>query len=121
MFLCGNAGIYAVSTIVNKELNTQSYQDDLNSFLSGYPVCQNLNYCRYGSDEILFGRAGYLSGIYWLNQHLSDGMKISRDIITQICDIMIESGVQYSQSKRLNIPMMWECYGGKLIKLLKLF
>lgn len=112
MFLCGNAGIYAVSTVINKELNHQCTQQDLNNFLSGYPVCLKINYCRYGSDEVLFGRAGYLSGIYWLNQNLPDDMKISQDVIIKICDVMIESGVQYSHHKRLQIPMMWECYGG---------
>lgn len=28
---------------------------------------------------------------------------------------MIESGVNYSHHKRLNIPMMWECYGDKYL------
>lgn len=114
MFLCGNAGIYAVSALIKKEQNNmQAHQDDMTNFLAGYPVCQKLNYCRYGSDEVLFGRAGYLSGIYWLNQHLPTNQKISQDVITNICDVMIESGAQYSQRKRLNIPMMWECYGGE--------
>lgn len=113
MFLCGNAGVFAVSALINKQhSNIQGFQEDMNSFLSGYTVCQQLNYCRYGSDEILFGRAGYLSGIYYLNQHLPTDQRISQDVISKICDVIIDSGIHYSQHKKLNIPMMWECYGG---------
>lgn len=115
MFLCGNAGIYAVSSVINKELNNErASQNDANIFLAGSSVCQKINYCEYGSDEILFGRAGYLSGIYWMNKNLSRGQAITQDTILKICETIIESGVKYSQQKKLSIPMMWECYGGKL-------
>lgn len=116
MLLCGNAGIYAVSSVINKELNNmEASQQDTNNFLAGSSVCQKINYCEYGSDEILFGRAGFLSGIYWMNQHLSHQQLITQDIIMKICDTIIESGSKYSKQKKLKIPMMFECYGGKLI------
>lgn len=114
MFLCGNAGIYSVSSVIHKELNNMnSSNEDKNEFLSGYEICQDLNYCRYGSDEVLFGRAGYLSGCYWMNKNLSQ--VIPKEVLMRICDITIESGVQYSQRKQLSIPLMWECYGDKYL------
>lgn len=115
-FLCGNAGIYSVSAIVNlKQSNDHEVQRDINQFLKGVSACLKLKLNNYGSDEILFGRAGYLSGCYWLNQMLPSAPRISSDIITQICDVMIESGVQYSRHHNLQIPMMWECYGDKYL------
>lgn len=116
-FLCGNSGIYAVSSIVNQTIGDQvTAQHDLNQFLSGFPVCQKLNFNRHGCDEILFGRAGYLSGIYWLNQLLPASQKINYDIITKICDVTIENGVQYvHQHKIRKLPLMWECYGDKYL------
>lgn len=115
-FLCGNAGITSVSAVINFNLyNVAEFRQDREQFLAGYPPCREINLNRHGSDEILFGRAGYLSGIYWLNQCLPAEHRITPDIISNICDVMIESGVQYSKSRRLQIPMMWECYGDKYL------
>lgn len=109
-FLCGNAGIYAVSSIINYELkDIGRFNEDKENFLSGHQVCKNLVFNRYGSDEILFGRAGYLSGIYWINQNVQKSEGIT-DIITDICDVMIESGLQYSKKYKLSFPLMYECY-----------
>lgn len=115
-FLCGNAGITSVSAVINFNLyNVAEFRQDREQFLAGYPPCRDINLNRHGSDEILFGRAGYLSGIYWFNQCLPAEHRITPDIISNICDVMIESGVQYSKSRRLQIPMMWECYGDKYL------
>lgn len=115
-FLCGNAGIMSVSAVINlSQNNIEAFQQDLKQFLAGYAPCVKINVNRYGSDEILFGRAGYLSGIYWLNQCLPVEQRITPEIITKICDVTIDAGVQYSQSHKLSIPMMWECYGDKYL------
>lgn len=113
-FLCGNAGINAVSAVIHKELgDTHTAQHDLNQFLSGVSVTQKITFNKHGNDEILFGRAGYLSGIFWLNQNLPQ--RISLEIVTRIVDVMIEAGIQFSHRNKLNIPMMWECYGDKYL------
>lgn len=113
-FLCGNAGINAVSAVIHKEQgDTQTAQYDLNQFLSGVSVTQKITFNRHGSDEVLFGRAGYLSGIFWLNQNLPQ--RIAPDIVCRISDVMIEAGIQYSHRNKLTIPMMWECYGDKYL------
>ena len=109
-FLCGNAGTYAVSSIINYEMrHFCEFNDDKKHFLKGFPVCRNIVYNSYGSDEILFGRAGYLSAIYWINQNLQQTERIN-DIIVEICNVIIESGLQYSSSNNLSFPLMYECY-----------
>ena len=115
-FLCKNAGIYAISSVINENLGDhQAAKLDLNQFLMGNSVCHKIIFNRYGCDEILFGRAGFLSGIYWLNQNFSTNQRISPDVVMKICDVMIEAGIQYSHSHHLKIPMMWECYGEKYL------
>lgn len=110
--LCGNAGIFAVSAVIHQNLRRlQMAQEDRNQFNAGYQVCLQANFNRHGSDEILFGRAGYLSGAFWMNQHLPVALRIKPEVTSKICDVMIEAGLQYSRSHNLNIPMMWECYG----------
>jgi Lanthionine synthetase C-like protein len=112
-FLCGNAGIHSVSCVINKELNNIVIsQEDRAHFLAGLPVCQHINFCPYGNDELLFGRAGYLMGIYWMNKFIHPQQQIPDDVIVKICDVIIESGIQYSKRRDLIMPMMWECYGG---------
>lgn len=114
--LCGNAGIFAVSAMISlNSSDHETFEKDLRGFLDGVEPSQKTVVNKHGSDEILFGRAGYLSGIYFLNQHLPNDKRISPETITNICDVMIESGVNYSRHKQLNIPMMWECYGDKYL------
>lgn len=118
-FLCGNAGIVAVSAVVHHILgDSQATQQDLKQFVFGHQVCfqpENVYFNKQGSDEILFGRAGYLSGIYWLNQNLPSTQRISPEIAMKVCDMMMHSGVMYSNRYQLKIPMMWECYGDRYL------
>lgn len=115
-FLCGNAGIYSVSAVIHQSFGDyQTAQQDIMKFLDGFAVCQHMNFNRHGCDEILFGRAGYLSGIYWLNQNLPVAQRIPCDIVSKICDVIIEAGIQFSHRHKLRIPMMWECYGDKYL------
>lgn len=110
-FLCGNAGINAVSAVIHqRQADFSTSQHDLDLFLAGSSICRTTSFNSYGCDEILFGRAGYLSGIYWLNQNLPAEQRISSDIILKLCEVTIDSGEQYSQRNNLKIPMMWKCY-----------
>lgn len=50
-FLCGNAGIFAVSAVINQSLgNLQAVQEDLNQFNKGATVCLRTSYNRKGND-----------------------------------------------------------------------
>lgn len=115
-FLCGNAGVLSVSTIIHQHLgDSQTAKQDVSQFLSGVPVCLKKNFNRYGCDEVLFGRAGYLSGIYWLNQNLAKEQRMSSEIVSNIVDAIIQSGSEYSKASKLRIPLMWECYGSRYL------
>lgn len=107
-FLCGNAGIYAVSAIIS-DLTQQpnTLQDDLKHFEEGFVACKPINFSKYGSDELLVGRAGFLSGVYWLNQTLTR-KPFSSDAVIELCESIVQSGRQYSKAKRCSFPLMYQ-------------
>lgn len=110
-FICGNAGIYAVSAAIsdfNQKAN--ALQQDLSNFEQGFDACKPINFSKYGSDELLVGRAGFLSGVYWLNQTLRP-KPYTADAIIELCESMVQSGRQYSKAKRSIFPLMYQYHG----------
>lgn len=107
-FLCGNAGVYAVSAaIANLTKQQDILQKDLRDFSYGFDACKPINFNRYGSDEILVGRAGFLSGVYWLNKTLPH-KPFDNDSIIELCESIVQSGQQYSKAKRSTFPLMYQ-------------
>lgn len=110
-FLCGNAGIYAVSAAISDfNQNSKGLQQDLKNFEQGFEACKPVNFSKYGSDELLVGRAGFLSGIYWLNQTLRP-KPFNADSIIELCESIVQSGRQYSKAKRSSFPLMYQYHG----------
>lgn len=107
-FLCGNAGIYAVSAAISS-LNADSIglRNDIVEFSKGFEACKPVAFNKYGCDEILVGRAGFLSGVYWLNDVVNP-KPFSSEEIHEICESMIVSGRQYSKAKRSPFPLMYQ-------------
>lgn len=110
-FLCGNAGIYAVSAVIsNFTQKADTLQSDIKNFEQGFEACKPVNYSEHGGDELLVGRAGYLSGVYWLNQTLQP-KPFSGDAIIELCESIVQSGRQYSKAKRHTFPLMYQYHG----------
>ncbi|XP_023179029.1 lanC-like protein 3 homolog isoform X2 [Drosophila hydei] len=110
-FLCGNAGIYAVSAAISQESkNTEELSTDLANFKSGIPSSKEFMHTKYGCDEVLVGRAGYLSGCYWLNDVLPE-KKITDDDLVSICQLIINSGREYSKLNNSPLPLMYQYHG----------
>lgn len=110
-FLCGNAGIYAVSAAIS-DFNQQAdtLKEDLKHFEAGFEACKPINFSKYGSDELLVGRAGFLSGVYWLNQTLK-AKPFTSNAIIELCESIVQSGRQYSKAKRSPFPLMYQYHG----------
>lgn len=110
-FLCGNAGIYAVSAVISQLANKNAeLQQDLHEFATGFEACKPINFNKYGSDELLVGRAGYLSGVYWLNKNIKPAPFEGQQIL-EVCQSIVESGRQYSQARRSAFPLMYQYHG----------
>lgn len=110
-FLLGNAGIYAVAAAISYDSgDAPSVNENLKNFLEGYDVCKNIEFANYGGDEILVGRAGYLSGCYWLNQNI-ESKPIHDEIILNLFETTVESGRQYSMKNNSPLPLMYQYHG----------
>lgn len=104
-FLCGNAGIAAVSAVIANEIGKpEEVSRSIAEFQKGREVCRSMS---YDADEVLVGRAGYLSGAYWLNQVISP-KPIANEIIEDVCNILIERGREYSKAHKAPLPLMYE-------------
>ncbi|KAL5289061.1 LANCL3.2 family protein [Megaselia abdita] len=110
-FLLGNAGIYAVAAVISHSSgDSTSMQENLKLFLEGYDVCKNIEFASYGGDEVLVGRAGYLSGCYWLNKNI-ESKPIRDEIILNLFETTVESGRQYSMKNNSPLPLMYQYHG----------
>jgi lantibiotic modifying enzyme len=115
-FLCGNAGIFAVSAVISYlSGDLKELKNDVLCYKTGLSVCHRLDFNQYGSDEVLFGRAGYLLGMYWLNQQLNVSANqpkwFTHDEIILVCETMMLSGTKYSDAHNSPLPLMYVCYG----------
>lgn len=61
-------------------------------------------------DEFLVGRAGFLAGIYYMNQNI-EPKPFTNGKILDICTIMINSGRKYAAEEELDIPIMFQYHG----------
>lgn len=106
-FLCGNAGIHAVSAAIS-QLTSQpeKLRQDLAEFGKGFDACKPVQFSKYGSDEVLVGRAGFLSGVYWLNRLVQPKPFDDKGIV-ELCESIVLSGKQYAKSKRSPFPLMY--------------
>ncbi|KAI9589084.1 hypothetical protein GQX74_007253 [Glossina fuscipes] len=110
-FLCGNAGIYAVSAAISHDLKLmQELSDDLMNFKAGITSSKEFLHTKYGCDEVLVGRAGYLAGCYWLNDVMPE-KKITDDDLISICQMVIASGREYAKQTKAPLPLMYQYHG----------
>uniref|UniRef100_A0A0K8TK76 LanC-like protein 3 homolog n=1 Tax=Tabanus bromius TaxID=304241 RepID=A0A0K8TK76_TABBR len=110
-FLCGNAGIYAVSAVISSEAGKKDVmEDDLKNFSLGFDACQPVAFTKYGCDEVLVGRAGFLSGCYWLRDNIEPKPFMDEQILA-ICKSCVESGRQYAHATKAPLPLMYQYHG----------
>lgn len=117
-FLRGNAGIYAVAAAISDFIKEpQLLHDDLKGFETGFDACSSVHV----TDEMMIGRAGFLCGIYWLNQTLKPE-PFDNDRIIEVCDMIVQKGKKYHIVKRSPLPLMYQYhnteYLGKYVRLL---
>ena len=65
---------------------------------------------RHGSDELLVGRAGYVSGALWLRKQFGADCALlpTDDDLAAICRVMIDCGRRYSAHVRSPSPLMYQ-------------
>ncbi|XP_034028933.1 lanC-like protein 2 isoform X2 [Thalassophryne amazonica] len=107
-FLCGDAGPLAVGAVVHHKLNNKA---DSKECLSKLLQLQRsvLSPDSEMPDELLFGRAGYLYALLYINKEMGADT-VDESIITQIVTAIVESGKNLSaeQKKSDRCPLLYE-------------
>uniref|UniRef100_A0A8D8S7I7 LanC-like protein 3 homolog n=2 Tax=Cacopsylla melanoneura TaxID=428564 RepID=A0A8D8S7I7_9HEMI len=110
-FVCGDAGIHAIlgvfySTVGDKERSQCHFE--MYTKLAFH--IKAVDYVKFGGDEYLVGRAGYLAGIQWAEKQLGKQVLCLEDRVS-ICNAIVVSGRSYSQTNNLRCPLMYQYYG----------
>lgn len=72
-FLLGNAGTYVAGSLIYNDIGEKVASQELNKkYRALASSCQPVDYLGCGSDELLVGRAGYLSGALLLNRKFGE-------------------------------------------------
>nr|CAD7574156.1 unnamed protein product [Timema californicum] len=61
-------------------------------------------------DEILYGRAGYLYNLLYLNKHIGPDT-VSPDHIKQVVAALLQSGQQLARKEKRSVPLMYMWHG----------
>lgn len=108
-FLLGDAGTYALSTVLYKEMGDGNFKESLKQYQSLFKLYLNPKFLKCGGDEFFVGRAGYLAGALWLTRELQTPI-LSPDEWFQLCNVIVDSGREYSSKFKSPCPLMYHYY-----------
>ncbi|XP_011308985.1 lanC-like protein 2 [Fopius arisanus] len=101
-FLTGEAGRLAVGALIHHSVgNDEKSTEIITRLKSLYDFS-----AMYYYDELLYGRAGYLYSLLFVNKNISEGL-IDEDLIKKVINCILTTGKNYSASRRLKIPLMY--------------
>ncbi|XP_065057896.1 lanC-like protein 3 [Rhopilema esculentum] len=112
--LLGHAGIYVTAALIYE---AQGYQAEKSEYLQNFlSIHSNLpvNFFAHGCDEFFIGRAGYLAACLMLNRRFQK-IAIPNEVTLQLCNLIIESGRQYSKKVNHPSPLMYAYYNCEYI------
>ncbi|XP_043587372.1 lanC-like protein 2 isoform X2 [Bombus pyrosoma] len=112
-FLTGIVGPLALGAVVS---HSKGYSDVAQNMISKIKSLQSvvLNERSDLPDELLYGRAGYLFSLLFLNSNISPA-PIENDLIKQVIALIIKSGNLYSASRKYKTPLMYVWHGSEYI------
>lgn len=109
-FLLGSSGTYAVAAAVMKVLGKEN---ESAGYLQQYAALADhlvpVNFLKCGSDELFVGRAGYLSGVLFLQKTFNQQV-VPQEKIDALCESIVKSGTDYSRSVNSPCPLMYSYY-----------
>ncbi|XP_013162915.1 PREDICTED: lanC-like protein 3 [Papilio xuthus] len=108
-FLLGDAGTFALAAVVFKAKEDERYTDFIKNYKALYNQYLNPKFLKCGGDEFFVGRAGYLAGALWMHKELHIPV-LTREEMYNICDVMVESGRDYSMKSKSRCPLMYHYY-----------
>lgn len=101
-YLCGDLGAFVT------QMGNVHLRDSLVSKIE--KLADVLAREDYPSDEILVGRAGFLSGVLWIRQTIDPSL-VSDSCVQKVLSAMLASGKRYSSRHRSPCPLMYDYHG----------
>ena len=91
--------------------------DHVQSFIAMQNYCLPMNFFPHGSDELFVGRAGYLAACLVMKRRFQTSV-IPVEVTSPLCDVIIESGRQYSKNHNHPSPLMFAYYNSEYLGML---
>lgn len=106
-FLCGDAGPLAIGAVVHNKLggNEDETKELIKRILNMQSEVFDLN-----SDlpnEYLYGRAGYLFALMYINKNISPP-PIEDDFIRKVIEMILLSGKNFARAGKFSCPLMYQ-------------
>ncbi|XP_078377053.1 lanC-like protein 2 isoform X3 [Oculina patagonica] len=104
-FICGDPGVLSMLAVLYSKLG----HDDKSGKCLSKLLRLSDHVCGGDPslpDEVLYGRAGYLFSLLYVQQHLG-AEKINHGIINQVCEAILDSGEKLSKHERSRSPLMY--------------
>jgi lantibiotic modifying enzyme len=108
-FLLGDAGTYALATVLMKLTGNERYKETLNMYKAQYSQILMPQYLNCSCDEFFVGRTGYLAGVLWMSRELQAQI-FSNEELYRICDVIVACGRHYSSMAQSPSPLMFHYY-----------
>lgn len=113
--LLGHAGIYCTASLICDTLGKETERNDhVQSFIAMQNYCLPMNFFPHGSDELFVGRAGYLAACLVMKRRFQTSV-IPVEVTSPLCDVIIESGRQYSKNHNHPSPLMFAYYNSEYL------
>nr|CAD7601033.1 unnamed protein product [Timema genevievae] len=108
-YLCGGTGPLSLGAVIYHNSGcTSRAQELVDRVVSLVPEVSNLKSDL--PDEILYGRAGYLYNLLYLNKHIGPNT-VSPDHIKQVVAALLQSGQQLARREKRSVPLMYMWHG----------
>ncbi|XP_015710381.1 lanC-like protein 2 isoform X3 [Coturnix japonica] len=114
-FLCGDAGPLAVGAVVYHMLKNENESKECVSRLLQLQRTVRSMDAEF-PDELLYGRAGYLYALLYLNTEIASDT-VPQSIIKEVIDAIIESGKNFSKEERKTerCPLLYQWHGKQYV------
>ncbi|KAG5318275.1 LANC2 protein, partial [Pseudoatta argentina] len=104
-FLTGTVGPLALAAVI---LHSQQEKEQAEQLIFKLKSLSTYVLDKHSGvpDELLYGRAGYLTGLLYLNSNILPA-PIEANLIKQVVSCIINSGISYATSNRSQSPLMY--------------
>lgn len=105
-----NGGVYVTSALVFESCGEPELREKLiGKYCALSQLVMPQMFLPFGSDELFVGRAGYLCGGLLLNRKLPNS--IPDKVLTDVCNMIIQSGTYYASKNKSPCPLMFSFHG----------